>query len=294
MKSDVRGFGGTGGTNQIECEEICKGVVDHMTNKFDKSCLVVTMNDAQRILIDEQLILLARNNTIVDEYISNWKDTMEPFAVKNLENVQGDERDFIFVSTLYGPNKDNVVMQRFGPINTPKGHRRLNVLFTRAKDGIELYTSLNSEDIKGTETSERGRAIFKNYIEYARDQKLDIGIESNRDSGSPFQDEVASMLEERGYEITQEIGVSGFFIDIGVKHKDYPYGYLAGIETDGATYHSSLCARDNDIVKQQVLENYGWNIYRIWSTDWWKNTDTEFQRLLSYLNGIMIDAKKVN
>ena len=93
MKSDVREFGGTGGTNQIECEEICKGVVDHMTNKFDKSCLVVTMNDAQRILIDEQLILLARNNTIVDEYISNWKDTMEPFAVKNLENVQGDERE---------------------------------------------------------------------------------------------------------------------------------------------------------------------------------------------------------
>ena len=283
---------GIGGTNELECKKISESVVDFMKKNPSKSCLVVTMNNVQRDLIDEQIRLMSYNDPLVDDYKVIWQDTMEPFVVKNLENVQGDERDFIFISTLFGPNKDGQVMQRFGPINNPKGHRRLNVLFTRAKEGIELFTSLNSEDVKDSENAQRGRLIFKKYIEYSRNQMLDSGTTTGRGTDSDFEDWVKSELELHGYEVIPQVGVSGFFIDLGVKHKDYPHGYLAGVECDGATYHSSLSARDNDIVRQKVLEGYGWNIYRIWSTNWFKNPEKELERLLSYLNGIKSSEKR--
>ena len=280
----------TGGTNEIECKQISQAVVDFMKNNSNKSCLVVTMNNVQRDLIDEQIRLYSNSESAVEEYKSLWQDTMEPFVVKNLENVQGDERDYIFISTLFGPNKDGNIMQRFGPINNPKGHRRLNVLFTRAKDGIELFTSLNSEDIKDSDKAVRGRSIFKKYLEYSRNQMLESGVETGKGTDSDFEDWVKAELELHGYKVTPQVGVSGFFIDLGIKHKDYPHGYLAGVECDGATYHSSLSARDNDIVRQKILESYGWNIYRIWSTNWFQDPEKELQKLINYLNGVKKSA----
>lgn len=285
-KSDTKTNVSIGGTNELECKKISESVIEFMKNNLSKSCLVVTMNNVQRDLIDEQIRLLSHNDQSVEEYKLFWQDSMEPFVVKNLENVQGDERDYIFISTLFGPNKDGQVMQRFGPINNPKGHRRLNVLFTRAKEGIKLFTSLNSEDIIESDKSERGRLIFKKYIEYSSNKMLDSGEVTGKGTDSYFEDWVKSELELHGYEVKPQVGVSGFFIDLGIKHKDFPHGYLAGIECDGATYHSSLSARDNDIVRQKILESYGWNIYRIWSTNWFRDPDIEFQKLLDYLNGI--------
>ena len=284
--------GSTGGTNELECKQISEAVVRFMKNNSNKSCLVVTMNNVQRDLIDEQIRLYAHSDPAVEEYKSLWQDTMEPFVVKNLENVQGDERDYIFISTLFGPNKDGNIMQRFGPINNPKGHRRLNVLFTRAKDGIELFTSLNSEDIKDSDKSVRGRLIFKKYLEYSRNQMLESGIDTGKGTDSDFEDWVKDELELHGYQVTPQVGVSGFYIDLGIKHKDYPHGYLAGVECDGATYHSSLSARDNDIVRQKILESYGWNIYRIWSTNWFKDPEKELKSLINYLNGIIKSSGK--
>ena len=217
---------------------------------------------------------------------------MEPFTVKNLETVQGDERDYIFISTLFGPNKDGNVMQRFGPINNIKGHRRLNVLFTRAKESVQLFTSLKPNDIKADNNSEKGRMIFQKYIEYASTQKIETGKITGKGTDSDFEDWVKEELETIGYEVTPQVGVSGFFIDLGIKHKDYPFGYLAGVECDGATYHSSLSARDNDITRQKVLENYGWNIYRIWSTNWFNDSKTELKKLDSYLKSII--KNKIN
>lgn len=284
--------GTTGGTNEIECKQISEAVVRFMKNNSNKSCLVVTMNNVQRDLIDEQIRLYANSEPAVEEYKSLWQDTMEPFVVKNLENVQGDERDYIFISTLFGPNKDGNIMQRFGPINNPKGHRRLNVLFTRAKSGIELFTSLNSEDIKDSDKAVRGRLIFKKYLEYSRNRMLDSGVETGKGTDSDFEDWVKAELELHGYQVTPQVGVSGFYIDLGIKHKDYPHGYLAGVECDGATYHSSLSARDNDIVRQQILESYGWNIYRIWSTSWFQDPEKELKKLINYLNGIIKSSGK--
>ena len=250
------------------------------------------MNNTQRDIIDENVIFLSSKDQSVSEYIGMWEETMEPFIVKNLENVQGDERDYIFISTLFGPNKENITMQRFGPINHPKGHRRLNVLFTRAKHGVELYTSLTPNLIR--EGGEKGRKIFKSYLEYAKTERLETGNITERDTDSDFEDWVKEELEQLGYEVKPQVGVSGFKIDLGIKHKKYKYGFLAGIECDGATYHSSVSARDSDIVRQKVLESRGWNIYRIWSTDWFDNPHAELKKLDSYLKALLGELNKPN
>jgi len=284
-----------GGVNIIECESISKGVIEFMKRNPFKSSLVVTMNKVQTTLIEDTIRLKIDNNIEAQDYVNYWEDTMEPFRVKNLENVQGDERDYIFISTLFGPEKEGMdPKQRFGPIVNVKGHRRLNVLFTRAKEGVELYTSLKSNQIKYSANSERGKLIFSKYLEYAVNQKIESGIDTGKETDSDFEDWVKHELETFGYEVIPQVGVSGFFIDLGIKHKDYPYGYLAGVECDGATYHSSACARDNDITRQKVLENYGWNIYRIWSTNWFQDSQKELQKLDSYLRGIISSQQSAN
>ena len=282
-------IGERGGVNILEANSIADAVVEFMKNSIKKSkrksCLVVTMNNSQRDLIDEEIRFKASKVPEANAYISSWEETMEPFTVKNLENVQGDERDYIFISTLFGPDKNGVTMQRFGPINHPKGHRRLNVLFTRAKEGVELFTSLTPNNIK--EGGEKGREIFKNYLDYAITQRIESGEQTNKGTDSDFEDWVKEELEKLGYDVTPQVGVSGFFIDLGIKHKKFEYGYLAGIECDGAAYHSSVSARDNDIVRQKVLEGKGWNIYRIWSTNWFDNPKVEIKKLDNYLKTLL-------
>ena len=129
-------------------------------------------------------------------------------------------------------------------------------------------------------------------VDDASTQKIETGKITGKGTDSDFEDWVKEELETIGYEVTPQVGVSGFFIDLGIKHKDYPFGYLAGVECDGATYHSSLSARDNDITRQKVLENYGWNIYRIWSTNWFNDSKTELRKLDSYLKSII--KNKIN
>ena len=290
-KNAKESIGERGGVNIIEANEIADGVIAFMRESIKKnikrSCLVVTMNNSQRDLIDEEIRHKATKIPEANTYIGMWDETMEPFTVKNLENVQGDERDYIFVSTLFGPNKEGITMQRFGPINHPKGHRRLNVLFTRAKQGLELYTSLTPNVIR--DGGEKGRSIFKSYLDYAATQKIETGVSTEKSTDSDFEDWVKEELEKLGYEVIPQVGVSGFFIDLGIKHKNFEYGYLAGVECDGAAYHSSVSARDNDVTRQRVLESMGWNIYRIWSTNWFDNPKNEIKKLDNYLKVLLKD-----
>jgi len=283
-----------GGVNLIEANKISEAVINFMINcvkkKQKKSCLLVTMNNQQRDLIDEQIRFLSSKSNEANDYISSWMDTMESFEVKNLERVQGDERDVIFISTLFGPNKDNHVMERFGPIVQARGERRLNVLFTRAKERVELFTSLTPNRIK--DGGAKGKEIFKRYLEYAKIQRIETGVDTGKSTDSDFEDWVKEELEKLGYQVIPQVGVSGFFIDLGIKHEDYKYGYLAGIECDGAAYHSSVSARDNDIVRQKVLEGLGWNIYRIWSTNWFDNPKSELKKLDLYLKTLLKEIQK--
>lgn len=285
-----------GGTYNASCNiEEAKSVMEaarqFMRNHPDKSLGIATMNSKQRDLIDEEMYRLFCNDTVAEAYRQKWEGTLEPFFVKNLESVQGDERDAIFVSTVYGPNKDGQVMQRFGPINGKHGHRRLNVLFTRAKHNLVLFTSLKPDDIKATETSTMGLKAFKGYLEFASDGKLDSGASTGKEPDSDFEICVKERLESIGCEVVPQVGVAGYFVDLGVIHPEYPYGFLLGVECDGAAYHSSKSARDRDRIRQEVLEGLGWSIYRIWSTDWFHNPKNEFEKLKSHIEKILKQKK---
>lgn len=203
--------------NSKEAEAIVEAAGKFMRHNPDKSLGIVTMNARQRELIDEAMDMLFFDDPVAEAYRHSWKikkDGLEPFFVKNLESVQGDERDAIFISTVYGPDKSGHVMQRFGPINGKFGHRRLNVLFTRAKYNLSLFTSLRPDDIRVTESSALGLKAFKGYLEYAYAGKLDTGIITGREPDSDFEICVMEKLESIGCEVVPQVGVSGYFIDL--------------------------------------------------------------------------------
>ena len=273
--------------NLPEAQAVAEAAVAFMRDNPDRSLGVVTLNQAQReVLLGEIDRLIARDRRAA-EYREKWEPTLEPFFVKNLENVQGDERDVIFISTVYGPDADTgVVMNRFGPVNSNVGHRRLNVLFTRAKQRVDVFTSMRSDDIKTPDGSSLGVKALKSYLEYAETGRLEQGETTGREPDSDFEIFVRDRLAQHGFDVVPQIGVAGYFIDLAVKHPKRS-GYLLGIECDGATYHSSKSARDRDRLREEVLIGLKWSIYRIWSTDWFADPEQEFKRLLAHIDQLI-------
>ena len=273
-------------TNILEAECIVEAVIGFTTDSdnWKRSLAVVTMNQPQRELLDEMLDKAASEHSSLARYIRRWENELEPFTVKNLESVQGDERDVIFISTVYGPRTAGApVSQQFGPITQQGGERRLNVLFTRARWRIDLFSSMRANDIQPHPGAHRGVEVLRDYLEYAATGRIETGIATGEPTESPFEEHVKEKLEAAGYDITPQVGVAGYRIDLGVKHIDYPDGFLLGIECDGATYHSAKSVRDRDRLREAVLRGLGWDIYRIWSTDWFSDTGREMGRLLDYL-----------
>jgi very-short-patch-repair endonuclease len=242
---------------------------------------IVAVNIEQRDVIREELHRLSAGDEAVEEFQTKAEKKGEPVFVKNLENVQGDERDVIVISMTYGLEPGATALkQRFGPINGKQGHRRLNVLFSRARHRIGLFTSFGSIDVKPSEKSHQGVLVLQRYLEYAeglgRSPVEGLGV----DVDSDFELEVADRLRSRGYTVDYQIGVSGYKIDLGVRHPDKPETFMAGIECDGAAYHSSKSARDRDRLREQVLRSLGWTILRVWSTDWFQNPEAETRKLV--------------
>ena len=294
---DHKYVGGTysANSNRKEVKEITKAAREFMQKHPDRSLGIATMNQTQKDLIEQEMDKVFVSYPNAQQYRDKWANTLESFFVKNLESVQGDERDAIFISTVYGPDNNGTVMQHFGPINRAGGHRRLNVLFTRAKKNMVVFTSLNpNKDIKISESSSTGIKALQGFLNFAAEGKINDGEETNLEPDSDFEIWVKEKLESIGCEVHPQVGVAGYRIDLGVKHPKYPYGYLIGIECDGATYHSSKSARERDIIRQQHLEGLGWNIYRIWSTDWFANPDQEFEKLKSYLNKLLTDTSSTD
>ncbi len=223
------------------------------------------------------------NNRAVQKYIDTWKeknDGLEEFFIKNLENVQGDERDVIFIGTVYGAEEPGArVMQRFGPINGLAGKRRLNVLFTRAKEKVVTFSSMTGADIQADEHGNAGAYMLKRWLEYVASGVLDAGEETENEPDSEFEVFVIDQIRAMGCTPVPQVGVAGYFVDIGVRHPEWPHGYILGVECDGATYHSAKSARDRDRLRQEVLEKLGWRLHRIWSTDWFNNPRQETERL---------------
>lgn len=274
--------------NEAEAKAVIEEAFRLMRTYPERSIGIATMNAKQTELIRNEFDRLILEAPEVRSYVDNYAGTIDEFFIKNLENVQGDERDVILISTVYGPDKNGVVMQRFGPMNREVGWRRLNVLVTRAKLSTRIFTSLRPEDIKVTASASRGLIAFKNYLTYASNgaQHEDA---SGGEPDSDFEVFVADAIRSAGYEVVPQVGVEGFRIDIGVRHPDYPIGFIAGVECDGATYHSGLTVRDRDRIRQTVLEQMGWNIYRVWSTDWFADPSRELGKLLTRLEAWRAD-----
>ena len=278
------------GINPVEAAVVADAIVLFMENDFDRSLGVVTMNQSQMDQIHSMVMRHAENNSKVSDYLERWDsedDGLQRFFVKNIENVQGDERDVIFISTVYGKDPLGRFRQAFGPINGSAGKRRLNVLFTRAKEKITTFTSIPLDQLNPGEHNE-GAILLKRWLEYSGTgvvgERLQDSDRSKFGPDSPFEEHVIERIESLGYKAIPQVGVSNYFIDIGVKHPSYDLGYICGVECDGASYHSSKSARDRDVLRQEVLEGLGWDIYRIWSTDWFKNSNLQTEMLKKYLD----------
>jgi len=275
--------------NIREAKRVVDAVIEHILTSPEDSLGVVTLNIKQRDLISELFEERQISSTAASEYRERWALKGQPLFFKNLENVQGDERDAIIISTTFGKaNGTNVVRQNFGPISRQGGWRRLNVLFTRAKKSISIYTSLRPEDIVVEAGTPIGTKTLRNYLEFAQTGNLEAAELTNREPDSDFEIAVMDVLKKHGYEVTPQLGVGGFRIDIAVKHPERAGTYLAAIECDGATYHSAASVRDRDRIRQEILESMGWKkrIWRIWSTDWFRTPKHETDKLLSFLKDI--------
>jgi len=284
IEKGVYHSGTSGRYNKEEAKIVVEHIEKQIKNFSEKSLGVGTFNMTQRDLIQQMIDEKEKINPDVANYIAKWKETSEPFFIKNLESLQGDERDAIFISTTFGKDKETgKVMQRFGPINLDDGWRRLNVLVTRAKQKMHIFTSLESTDIIISETSSKGKIAFKSFLKYLEmKQLMDTPIVTDKGFDSPFEESVYQLLSDIGVKAIPQVGVSGYFIDLAVKANESD-DYILAIECDGATYHSSKSARDRDRLKEEVLTRLGWKVYRIWSVDWYKNRDNEVAKLIKII-----------
>jgi len=281
------------GLNRAEAEAITEAAQEFMLRFPTRSLGIVAMNKPQQELIQKMMDELFATNVEAEAYRVRWENSLDSVFVKNLENVQGDERDVIFISTVYGKDSSGNFFQRLGPINGAHGHRRLNVLFTRAKQQVRLFTSMSASDIRIEAASRWGVKSLKNYLAYAQGGRLEPSDISGREPDSEFERWVMEMLQESGYETVPQLGVAGYFIDLAVRDPGRRGAFILGIECDGAMYHSARSVRDRDRLRQEVLERLNWNIYRIWSTDWFRNPRAEFQKLIIALETLCRSSSRV-
>ena len=241
---------------------------------------VITFNAEQQSLILDLLDEIRRGDSELEWYFADERE--EPVIVKNLENIQGDERDVMLFSVTFGPDLAGKLTMNFGAINGMGGEKRLNVAITRARRELHVFSSIRAEQIDLDRTRAAGVQDLKAFLDYAERGSVALPSRNEGSLGpaeSPFEDAVADALRAKGLKVRTQIGVSGFRVDLGVVHPDYAGSYLAGIECDGARYHSSATARDRDKVRQAVLEGLGWTILRVWSTDWIRNPLNVAERL---------------
>ncbi|NOT08479.1 MAG: DUF4011 domain-containing protein [Gemmatimonadales bacterium] len=272
--------------NPREAERVGQLIGLHCRNQPERSLGIVTMNAHQRDRIQDLLDQAVLDDPAVRAFVESREGSLDSLIIKNLENIQGDERDVIIISVTYGPDVVGNVYQRFGPINEPAGPRRLNVLFTRARQQVVVVSSMRAGDIQADASTSEGTQVLKAYLEYAETGRFSQVGFSGREPDSPFECEVAEELRNRGYEVVAQLGVAGYYLDLAVRHPERPGEYVIAVECDGATYHSSRSARDRDRLRQQQLEALGWKIHRIWSTDWFFRPQAELNRLLSAIGRV--------
>jgi very-short-patch-repair endonuclease len=275
---------GGSSTNEPEAQRILKLINEHIETRPSKSLGVVAFSSAQAQAIRDTIEEARETDPDLDAFASE-DDALEGFFVKSLENVQGDERDALLFSVGYGPDASGKITMNFGPLNHTGGERRLNVAVTRAKDHIQIVSSMQPSEIDLGRTGARGVEDFKHYLEYAKHGERALARQDSEpetlEFDSEFEEAVYTALEDRGFDVVTQVQSSGYSIDLAIKHPETPGKYVLGIECDGAAYHSSKTARDRDRTRQMVLEDLGWTIHRIWSPDWASNKEREIEAIES-------------
>jgi very-short-patch-repair endonuclease len=285
---------GAGRTNIKEANAVADFILERISSETSRLSIgVVTLNSDQQRCIEDCLDERRRKNSDLEPYFQGTND-YEPIFVKNLESVQGDERDVIILSLCYGPTEPSAktMSMNFGPLNKSGGERRLNVAITRATTEVHVFASFNSSMIDLSRTQALAVQHLKYYMEFAEKGPQALAEEAIAISGvdqfdSYFEESVAYALRNKGWKVQTQVGVSKFRIDMGIIHPNKPGNYMVGIECDGATYHGSPAARDRDRVRHIILENLGWTILRVWSTDYFIDPKSVIDKLDEQLNEIL-------
>lgn len=285
-------------TNRLEAETLVADAVLRMQGwltlpEEERPTLgVITFNSQQQTLIQDLFDQSLRKAPELEWYFDDAR--IEPTIVKNLENVQGDERDVMLFSITNGPDAERResghVSLNFGALNRQGGERRLNVAVTRARQELVVYVSFLPDQLKAERTAYQGVRDLKAFLEYAQQSTTARNRNTSpaeHEFESSFEEAVARALEERGWELVPQVGVSAFRVDLGIVHPDHAGTFLAGIVCDGGAYQRAATARDRDKIREQVLENLGWQLFRVWSPDWWYDPHGAVETLDGQLNALL-------
>ncbi|MFF0112443.1 DUF3320 domain-containing protein [Streptomyces prasinus] len=264
--------------NVREAELVAERVVHHFSTRPHLTLGIVTLSKAQAEAVEDAVAKARKERPDLDEHFT--EDRLGGFFVKNLETVQGDERDVIILSIGYGPDAQGKLRAQFGPINREGGWRRLNVAVTRARHRVEVVASFHGADLP--DNANKSVQHLKRYLQYAEQGPTILATaapDADAAPESPFEEDVLATLRDWGYDVQPQVGVVGFRIDMAVRHPGAPGAYALGIECDGAMYHSSRAARDRDRLREEILRGLGWSLHRIWGTDWYRNRKDAQRRL---------------
>ncbi|MCQ6265131.1 AAA domain-containing protein [Fictibacillus sp. WQ 8-8] len=297
--------------NEAEAMEVVNLLKEIVIKEPNKSIGIITFNAKQqdKILdIIESEVEKDKEFSVVYQQIMS-KDLDERIFVKNIENVQGDERDTIIFSIAYARNEQGKVYSRFGTLSQQGGENRLNVAVSRAKEQIHVVSSIEPAELNVTNAKNDGPKLLKNYLEYSKAvsnvnkdeiEAIVTKINENHNTkkqdlelwfDSPFEEQVYKQLIDLGYKVDTQIGMSGYRIDMAVVHPNHPQKYILGIECDGAMFHSAASAKERDVYRQRFLESKGWKITRIWSRNWWKNASLEIERIDHLIKQVLNEEK---
>ncbi|MGW1878472.1 DUF4011 domain-containing protein [Streptomyces sp. NPDC001975] len=266
--------------NPGEAEAVARRVIHHFSTRKGRSLGVVALSQSQAVAIQDAVDAARQTRPDLDECFS--EDRLNGFFVKNLESVQGDERDVMILSVGYGPDAQGKFSKNFGPMNKADGWRRLNVAVTRARYRVEVVASFEPGEVG--DTGSKSFRHFARYLRYAQSGPSVLSqeaVDPDAQPESPFEESVLAVLRNWGYDVQPQVGVAGYRIDLGVRHPNQPGLYALGVECDGAMYHSSKAARDRDRLREGVLRGLGWELHRIWGTDWYRDRSGAESRLRS-------------